>query len=66
MSRLVHVLNGPNLNLLGKRQPHIYGSETLADVGEPRVEGAASHPNRSVVGAQSFARGSCFARRPSR
>jgi 3-dehydroquinate dehydratase II len=32
MSRLVYILNGPNLNLLGKRQPQIYGHETLADV----------------------------------
>jgi 3-dehydroquinate dehydratase-2 len=28
----VFILNGPNLNLLGKRQPAIYGHETLADV----------------------------------
>jgi 3-dehydroquinate dehydratase-2 len=32
VTKLVFILNGPNLNLLGKRQPHIYGHETLADV----------------------------------
>lgn len=32
MNRIVYFLNGPNLNLLGKRQPQIYGYETLPDV----------------------------------
>ncbi|MDT8332210.1 type II 3-dehydroquinate dehydratase [Roseomonas gilardii] len=38
---MVYVLNGPNLNLLGKRQPQIYGHETLADVEQACRETAA-------------------------
>ena len=46
------VLNGPNLNLLGEREPAIYGRETLADVRALCTAAAAEH-GRSVDFRQS-------------
>jgi len=43
MAKTVYVLNGPNLNLLGKREPKIYGRATLKDVEALCRKTAAAH-----------------------
>lgn len=52
MTKTVTILNGPNLNLLGKRQPEIYGHETLADV-ETLCADTAAALNLTTVFHQS-------------
>ena len=43
MAKIVYVLNGPNLNLLGRREPKIYGRATLKDVEALCRKTAAAH-----------------------
>jgi 3-dehydroquinate dehydratase II len=43
MIKAVHVLNGPNLNLLGTREPAVYGHETLAMIEARLAESCRAH-----------------------
>lgn len=52
MAQTIHILNGPNLNLLGTREPEIYGSETLDDL-RARCERKAKALGYDVVFRQS-------------
>lgn len=52
MAKPIYVLNGPNLNMLGMREPAVYGSETLADL-KVRCEAAAKSHGHMVEFRQS-------------
>lgn len=52
MSRRILLVNGPNLNLLGTREPELYGTATLADV-EQLTADAAAEVGFEVVAVQS-------------
>lgn len=56
MAKPVHVLNGPNLNLLGTREVEVYGTETLADI-EQRCQAAAGRLGLTILFAQTNGEG---------
>lgn len=55
------VLNGPNLNMLGLRQPEVYGTATLDDIVE-QCERAAARFDRKIVAFQSNSEGALIDR----
>lgn len=56
MAKPIYVLNGPNLNLLGTREPEIYGRESLGDI-QRRCERTAGAHEFEVVFRQSNSEG---------
>lgn len=69
MSQAILIINGPNLNLLGTREPQIYGSTTLADVETAAKQQAAdlgvtmhtfqSNHEGAIIDRIHEARGNC-------
>lgn len=56
MAKPIYVLNGPNLNMLGLREPAVYGRESLSDV-EKRAQDCAKALGLAIVFRQSNAEG---------
>lgn len=54
MTQQIYVLNGPNLNLLGTREPEIYGSTTLNDIDQQLRQAA---PNAEITFRQTNSEG---------
>ncbi len=47
MKKVIDILNGPNLNLLGEREPEIYGSESIDDI-QKLIEDFAKSKNTEI------------------
>jgi 3-dehydroquinate dehydratase-2 len=52
MKKIIHILNGPNLNLLGEREPEIYGSESIDDI-QRLTENFAKSKNTEIIFKQT-------------
>ena len=52
MKKIIYILNGPNLNLLGEREPEIYGSESINDI-KNLTEQYAKSKNTEIIFKQT-------------
>ena len=52
MKKIIYILNGPNLNLLGEREPEIYGSESIDDI-KKLAEQFAKSKNTEIIFKQT-------------
>ena len=52
MKKVIHILNGPNLNLLGEREPEIYGPESIDDI-QKLTEDFAKSKNAEIIFKQT-------------